>query len=60
MPLPGRGKHRRIKPGDTYTDDDEGAELEAPEADALQLPEADQHGDPEHEGAPPDDEEVAF
>jgi hypothetical protein len=55
MPL---GKHRRIKPGDTYTTDED-TELEAPDPDDLQLPEADQVGDPDHEGAPPD-EEVAF
>jgi hypothetical protein len=58
MPMPGRGKHRRIKPGDEYTADED-TELEAPEPDDVQLPEADQHGDPEHEGAP-DFEEGPF
>lgn len=53
MPMPGRGKHRRIKPGDTYTTDED-TELEAPDPDDVQLPEADQHGDPDHEGSPDD------
>jgi hypothetical protein len=49
--MPGR---HRIKPGEEYTGDDEGAELEPAEPDALELPEADQHGDLEHEGGPDD------
>jgi hypothetical protein len=52
------GKHRRrITPGETYT----GAELDAGDVeletvppDDLELPEADQVGDLEHEGAPDD------
>ena len=55
-----RGPLRRIRRDDTYTADDD-VELETTEPDAVQLAEADQHGDPDHEGAPPDDEsEVAF
>jgi hypothetical protein len=48
--MPGR---RRIKAGEQYTADDE-VELETTEPDPVQLAEADQHGDPEHEGAPDD------
>jgi hypothetical protein len=54
------GKHRRIKPGDEYTGEEldaGGVELETVEPDDLELPESEQHGDPEHEGAPPDDDE---
>ena len=51
------GRHR-IKAGEEDTGDDEGAELEPVEPDALELPEEEQHGDLEHEGGP--EEEVAF
>jgi hypothetical protein len=47
------GRRRLIRPGDTY-DDTEEIELEAPEPDEVELPEADQHGDLEHEGGPGD------
>jgi hypothetical protein len=44
---------RRIKPGDTYSADED-VELDAPDPDDIQLPEADQVGDLEHEGGPDD------
>jgi hypothetical protein len=54
MSEPRRGPLRRlIRPGDTYTADDE-VELEAPDPDPDPPPEAEQLGDVEHEGGPPD------
>jgi hypothetical protein len=48
--MPGR---RRIKAGEQYVAGED-VELETVEPDAVQLAEADQHGDPEHEGGPED------
>jgi hypothetical protein len=60
--MPGR---HRIRAGEEYTGDDEGAELETVEPDAAIVPEAEQHGDLEHEGGPGDgddepEQEVPF
>jgi hypothetical protein len=53
-PLPRRGgKRRLVRKGETYTADED-TELEAPEPDTAQVPEAEQHGDLDHEGGPDD------
>jgi hypothetical protein len=46
------GRLRKIRAGDEYTAEED-TELEAPEPDA-EVPEADQHGDVDHEGGPDD------
>jgi hypothetical protein len=55
-PLPRRGgKRRLVRRGETYTAyDADAVELETVEPDEIELPEAAQHGDLEHEGGPDD------
>jgi hypothetical protein len=48
-----RPPRRLIRRGETYTADDE-VELEGPDPDVNPPPEAEQLGDLEHEGGPPD------
>jgi hypothetical protein len=53
--MPGRrgGPLRRLRAGDEYTADEvEEVELDGPEPDAAIVPEAEQVGDLDHEGAP--------
>lgn len=49
------GRHRRlVRENETYTGDTSDTDLEPVDPDEVQLPEADQHGDLEHEGGPDD------
>jgi hypothetical protein len=46
---------RKIRAGETFTaDEDAKVEVEGVEPDAALVPEAEQVGDPEHEGGPDD------